>query len=238
MKEVIKKILKKTFVYRIYRDKQSAIRAAHLKQLSEMLKDEGPRVLQLFSKALDEADIKFWIDYGTLLGFHREHDFIAHDNDLDTGAFIEDAPRIKVALEKIGFRLIRHYRTEDGEGLEHCYAYKDSSMTIDVFYYRRNGNTVSCICYYPKPEYPVEKNLFKEIPFTCYSVTSPFTGLVEAVFKDAKVYIPINTDEYLQANYGEHYMTPDPNYSASDSTNLHKFSYEEKPAVGYLEIPY
>lgn len=70
-----------------------------------LLQKDGPKILQAFSSALNEAGIKFWIDYGTLLGYYRDHDFIGHDNDLDTGAFIEDADRVKDVLEKEDFDL-------------------------------------------------------------------------------------------------------------------------------------
>lgn len=33
----------------------------------------------------------FWLDYGTLLGAYREHDFIKHDFDLDIGLWLKDA---------------------------------------------------------------------------------------------------------------------------------------------------
>ena len=238
MNNIIKTILKKTFLYRVYREKKEVQRKQRLKEMSMLLQKDGPKILQAFSSALNEAGIKFWIDYGTLLGYYRDHDFIGHDNDLDSGAFIEDTDRVKDVLEKRGFRLVRYYRTEDGDGIEHCYAFEDSSMTIDVFFYKKEDESVKCICYYPLKNYPVEKHLFEEIPFTCYTVTSPFKGLKKVVFKDSEVYIPVNTDEYLKANYGDNYMTPDPNYNASSSTNLHWYKYEEKPAVGYLEIPY
>ena len=94
-----------------------------------LLQKDGPKILQAFSSALNEAGIKFWIDYGTLLGYYRDHDFIGHDNDLDSGAFIEDTDRVKDVLENRGFRLVRYYRTEDGDGIEHCYAFEDLMQT-------------------------------------------------------------------------------------------------------------
>lgn len=41
--------------------------------------------------ALDSENVLFWLDYGTLLGAYREHDFIKHDFDLDIGLWLKDA---------------------------------------------------------------------------------------------------------------------------------------------------
>ena len=34
-------------------------------------------------QALNETDITYWVDFGTLLGIHREGDIILLDNDAD-----------------------------------------------------------------------------------------------------------------------------------------------------------
>ena len=47
---------------------------------------EAVELLQRFSEALNAEDITFWLEFGTLLGYYREHDFIKHDDYLDFGA--------------------------------------------------------------------------------------------------------------------------------------------------------
>lgn len=49
---------------------------------------------------LEQARIKHWIMYGTLLGAVREHNIIAHDYDIDFGAYVEDVDKI-LELNKI-----------------------------------------------------------------------------------------------------------------------------------------
>ena len=95
-----------------------------------------------------------------------------------------------------------------------------------------------CYSYKPLNNFNTRKNTFKEMPFTTYTCTVPFCGLKKAVFKNIEVNVPIDTKGYLIANYGENFMIPDPNYSSSTASNLHYYTYEEKPAAGYLEIPY
>lgn len=235
---MLKALLKKIPIYKYYAKYQSKKYREHLQQLSDAFHQEGEMVLRDFANALNNNQIRFWLDYGTLLGYHREHDFIGHDTDIDTGAFIEDAENVRNALESNGFRLVRRYHNVDGTGVEHCYSRIGTKTTIDVFFYKVDNGTVTCYCYYPLSNINISKNLFKEIPFSTYSCTMPFCGLKKVVFKGVEVYVPIDIEGYLIANYGLGYMTPDPDFKSSDAANIKRFSYEEKPAVGYLEIPY
>lgn len=235
---MIKNLLKRTFIYALYAKYRRNKSQKHLQELSETFLREGEFVLGEFVSALNKADIKFWLDYGTLLGYHREKDFITHDTDIDLGAFIEDADRIKQTLENNGFHLVRYYKTIDGDGLEHCYAKKGYKTTIDVFLYKQRAGSVTCYAFYPLPKTNIKKNLFKEIPFTTYTCTMPFSGLKKAMFKGLSVYVPVDIEGYLMANYGPNYMIPDPNYSSLSATNIKRFTYNEKPAIGYLELPY
>jgi hypothetical protein len=55
-------------------------------------------------------------------------------------------------------------------------------------------------------------------------------------FKGAQVRIPQNTDAHLRAQYGDNYMTPDPNFGMKDRKNVVYYTYEEKPCEGLLKI--
>ena len=49
---------------------------------SELLKDNFEEILNtIYSSPLKDYDI--WLDFGTLLGYYRENDFISHDLDMD-----------------------------------------------------------------------------------------------------------------------------------------------------------
>ena len=54
---------------------------------SELLKDNFEEILNtIYSSPLKDYDI--WLDFGTLLGYYRENDFISHDLDMDFGIFL------------------------------------------------------------------------------------------------------------------------------------------------------
>lgn len=235
---MFKDLVKRTSLYALYAKYRSRKYQRHLHALSEAFHKEGVVILGDLVNVLNKEDIRFWIDYGTLLGYHRDKDFISHDTDIDIGAFMEDVNRIKYILENNGFRLIRYYKTLDGDGVEHCYVKNGCKTTVDVFFYKQHKDSIECYGFYPLPGISIKKNLFKEIPFTTYTCTMPFCGLKKVVFKGLCVNVPIDIDGYLMANYGPNYMIPDPNFSFSEATNIRRYNYEEKPAVGYLEIPY
>ena len=237
---LLKRLIKKTFVYKIYAHWRAKKLQQRRKEQSMLLHQEGTKVLNSFAQALNQREIPFWLDYGTLLGYRRENDFIGHDNDLDFGAFIEDAARIKEALTLSGFKLVRYYNTLDSEFIEHSYVFSESQMTLDVFFYKQyKENILVGTCFAPKDNrLNVGKHLFQQIPFRTLLVKTPFAGLTRINFKGADVYVPSNIDEYLAANYGPTFMIPNPNFTICSAPNIEVLSYEEKPAVGFLEIPY
>ena len=99
----------------------------------------GNEVLQKAKNALDSENVLFWLDYGTLLGAYREHDFIKHDFDLDIGLWLKDAEIAKKAMLKNGFELIRCFQIKNDERrVEYCFAYK--GVSIDLFFYELEGN--------------------------------------------------------------------------------------------------
>ena len=62
-------------------------------------------VLTLIANALNQANIPFYIVGGTLLGWQRECQFIAHTTDIDIAVFEEDwdADRIHYSMKNGGF---------------------------------------------------------------------------------------------------------------------------------------
>ena len=52
-------------------------------------------------EALDEAGIKNFLFFGTLLGAYRENNFIHYDHDMDLAIFWEDYHKMKGAIDKL-----------------------------------------------------------------------------------------------------------------------------------------
>lgn len=236
--EMIKELLKKTFLYKKYREKKDARHVERLNAVNEAFKNEAVDVLRLYSNAMTSNGLVFWLDYGTLLGYYREHDFIKHDFDLDTSAWYDDHERIKEALEKAGFERVRHYYLKNRDGLEECYKHKDFQTTIDVFYYFNEGDKSYCFSFLPLVTMTKKRHLNKVQPSKVRKWT--FTRIIPkpAEFKGIKVYVPDNTGAYLASTYGDTYMTPIPHYPMAGRPNMTEFTYEEMPACAFLKVGY
>lgn len=180
-------------------------------------------VIQLLKK----NGIHVWLDFGTLLGAYRDSDFIKNDFDMDFGAFGTDYDKIKTLMQENGFTSVREFFIAGHEyGRELTYRYKD--VNFDFFFYYKKDDTDNLYTYTFScpPNILLEKGI--ELSAIVAEIKTPCKGFTEMNFKNTIVQIPANTDEYLKANYGEGYMTPDPNFNyVTDSPNLTWYSQEE-----------
>lgn len=181
------------------------------------------------------------LEFGTLLGFYREHDFIPHDVDIDTGTYHENASLVQNALENAGFKLVREYKVLDDGGLEQCYLYKH--ITIDVFYFRKDGNIMYCnsFCENGKKRIDLTKRKYinKPVPVGVKRVEVPLMEYVRAKFKNCDVFVPEDTDKYLKTHYGDNYMTPNPKFNCkTDSSNIIWYDYDDVKGEAIFKLPY
>ena len=189
---------------------------------------EAVELLQRFSQALNEKGIIYWLEFGTLLGYYREHDFIKHDDDLDFGAYLADALKIRKALEAQGFKLIRSY-TDNGGGLEECYRYLHT--TLDVFYFSRDAEGLHCTSY-TRAGKTLWSSLLNRRPCTVKQIAIPEGGFVAVDYKGCKVNVPTDCVEHLTWHYGPSFMTPNPNFNyKEEATNIRYFTLGERKGV-------
>ena len=241
MNKTIKEILKRTFIYKIINNKRIKKREKQLSSHKHYFWLENTEMFSLFCKTLNEAGIKFWLEFGTLLGYYREHDFIPHDMDIDTGTYYENAALVQNALEKAGFILVREYKALNDGGLEQCYLYKH--ITIDVFYFRKDGNKMFCNSFYTlnnhTKKYYSKKSVNKPLPVGVKRIEVPIVEYIPGEFKGSKVFVPEDTDKYLKVHYGDNYMIPNPQYNnKKDSTNIIWYDYNDVKGEAVFKLPY
>lgn len=151
-------------------------------------------------KILNENDQEFFLVYGTLLGQHRENQFIEHDNDIDIGIFSNKFnPDIKnkiVNSKKFTF-LHDFGKLEDSY---ECTFTHINGISIDIFIH-----------------YLIKENHYYAPSFTgiCDSKKTGYckwshhiNGLKKIKFMGEEYNIPINTAAYLEEIYGKDYMIP------------------------------
>lgn len=182
------------------------------KKKNKVVQAHGVEALKILYKECKKENVSLWLDFGTLLGWYRQRDFISFDIDLDFGAYSKDFEKfqtIKTRLLEKGFVYSRKFEYGD-QVVEESYSYK--GLNVDIVYYQdrickeERKNIFSYLVVYAMD---MNKN---PIDIRGYYEENNVTKLVSAEFKGIEVEVPENTEEYLANYYGKDFMTPIPNF--------------------------
>lgn len=175
-------------------------------------KRQAQENLSLLRDVCERNGLPFLLFFGTLLGAVREHDFIAHDEDIDLVMRKEDMPRflsLLFELRNLGFEMARYERTGFLSIIR-------KGEYIDVYFY---------------DVYPLDPSLRfcrQEICRREYvEDTVPYT------FLGASYLIPRAWEEFLVYQYGSDWRTPVRyfNYGASRLARLKQWTLQYAKAL-------
>ena len=143
--------------------------------------------LLLLKETLDRHHLRFLLLFGTLLGALREHDFIAHDEDIDLVMKKEDMPGFLSTLFELreqGFELARYERR--------------GFLSII-----RKGEYIDIYFFQP---YPDDSNLY----YCCRDICKKeiLDDAIPYAFQGSEFLIPRNYIEYLEYYFGSNWQTP------------------------------
>ena len=176
----------------------------------------GLSTLANATKVAQDSGCRLFLAFGTLLGAYRNKGFIPYDCDLDTGMLgSERSDSFVDNMEAAGLKHIRQYYVKStGRVSEDKFDYK--GVHIDVHYYYKDdaGNLFCDLCM--PHETKDWRTANKEDGFPAIVRTCPDTTFSEKDFLGVACYMPDDTEGWLKALYGEHFMTPDPNWSMGD----------------------
>jgi hypothetical protein len=159
------------------------------------------RALAAYTKFREYFETTFgykpFIICGTLLGYYREADFIAHDDDLDVAYFSEcTRPEdIKKELRAIVFRML-------------CDGY-------DIKLARKSGFFKPSVGDFSFDVFPMwsDRNCLWMMNTTRQRAGPELILPVQtARFRDVDVYVPNDIERYIEAEYGPNWKVPDPGY--------------------------
>lgn len=174
-----------------------------------VVKNYGVDALRILYDESKKYGVELWLDFGTLLGWYREKDFISYDMDIDLGAFYKDIDKFqkmqKSLIEK-GFIYSRTFEY-DGEIVEESYSYQ--GLNVDIVYYKEQEGAKNIYSYLIVYGMDFEK---KPMGIEGYIEQNSIQGLKKIDFKGLEVSVPANTEEYLKNYYGETFMIPIPNF--------------------------
>lgn len=126
-------------------------------------------LLPCLADLLEESNIPYWLDWGTLLGAVRDGKMIPWDEDIDIGIFYKDIKKVtnlESQMVKDGFRLAME-SDKSAVRVIRFYGEKGIKFHIDILPWKINGNIVKA-GYNSKPfkVYPIEELLnLKKIEF-------------------------------------------------------------------------
>ena len=138
-------------------------------------------------RLLDDNNIEFFLDYGTLLGAYRDNQFIPHDSDIDISIYDYNYGHLLKLLDNT---ILKKYNLQIVTGPH------------------RGGNLNSLKLIKFKDKLLHNKLQYNnEIYIDIYKVYfQPKTTLYK--FYNTKFNIPTNTDKYLKHLYGDTWRTP------------------------------
>ena len=86
----------KNLLYPVY---SHTLLKVYKRRQNRLFNGGNKELLFLVDDVLTRHECVFWLNYGTLLGAYRDHDFITHDNDLDIGMYWKDREGVKEILQ-------------------------------------------------------------------------------------------------------------------------------------------
>ncbi len=169
-----------------------------------MNKEMATELFQKVIPILNDLDVPYWIDYGTLLGFVRENDFIDTDFDIDisyNGVF--DTVKILKALEQVGFEVVQDVINVNGTEFIRKLAinkwYKNKFAFLEIvssFAHRKEGKM---------------HKMIRMEDGKLLSAATPIEYLKDFViedFKGCKIRVPKRSEDLIRFHYGEEWRTP------------------------------
>jgi hypothetical protein len=148
---------------------------------------------------LEENDIKYWLDFGTLLGYYREKDFIVYDFDVDMGTNYEGICklqdlRVKNAIDNHERELIFGIWTAGPDNLPINMSVAHLNIKLDIYCWFVNGDKDVAVAGYNKE---VGK-------YSCVQVPKHYhENLKKDMFLGREYVVPQDTEGYIREIYGE-----------------------------------
>lgn len=140
------------------------------------------------AKFMNAIEAPYWLDFGTLLGFQREKDVIAHDIDVDYGMLAVDYEKVLKHKHLLPPSFSFYDTSSKHFGSKLYMNYK--GFDIDIYFYEEEGEKLR------STERAHFENERQWIP---KSLVFP---LSEADFFEEKVKVPFDTVPYLKKIYG------------------------------------
>ena len=186
-------------------------------QKSRQVKAFGKDAVALIEKALPELGVLYYIDFGSLLGVIRDHQFIDWDPDIDYALVITekfDWSKLQKVMNTVGFTKIKEWRLE-GKITEQTYMINE--LTVDFFGHYRSDDKMTAYVYSR-----IKGHIYKDGEYGVYSVITPSVSETKMDnIEDIWVNVPVNAEQYLVSLYNDDWDIPNPKWVAFSGPAYH-----------------
>ncbi|WP_027078631.1 LicD family protein [Maribacter antarcticus] len=167
---------------------------------------EAERLLKSVIKIVEQQQITYWLEGGTLLGVRRENRLLPWDNDLDISVHETEIPKLNSLiqnLKKEGYRIRTRYFSVTSNEFK-----KGDLRMMKIRNKRFFGLVKGKVCLDVFIKYSDDQNTYWEIDNKTKSVPLRFYENFKTIsFQDKSYSIPEDTDGYLTYRYGD-WQTP------------------------------
>ncbi|MCH9612278.1 MAG: hypothetical protein S4CHLAM102_07640 [Chlamydiia bacterium] len=178
-------------------------------------RDEGAKAhlqeqkegLAAITTLLKAHDIIHWVDCGTCLGTYRHRGIIPWDEDIDLAVIQDDFDNVLRILSKLPKD---QFVVQDWSGRSSPKSYirvyvKNANWHIDIyhFHFDPKNQELASILAYEESLFLSEKWKANERKFTVATPYSTIFPLKRALFDGLEVFVPNQTEAYLQMRYGK-----------------------------------
>lgn len=165
------------------------------------------KVLLEISQLFNEAKISWWVDCGTCLGVYRHSGVIPWDGDLDIAVFQSEFENVRRLLHRLDRQkyLIQDWSSRDFPNSLIKIFVRENHSLIDIYFfdYQPQTNEIRWIWTFDKSLVFPEWCKIRERRFTVPISLDKVFPLKKASLDGVEVFVPKETEQYLQRYYGE-----------------------------------
>lgn len=188
-----------------------------LQRQGKLMKLYGEKILITLNEICSSCGKSIWLEFGTLLGAYREHNFISHDYDMDLGMYFDEYDDdFEACLINNGFKKVHHFiQCRLGNRFLTEVTWEYEGFHVDIFLCLREEGKRHIFCYGKKDEDTFSQNKWEVLDYTL-----PEAYPLEVVYINNVICkAPAHVIECLEKFYGDGFMTPDKGSSATDKTD-------------------
>ncbi|MFT6934623.1 MAG: phosphorylcholine metabolism protein LicD [Maribacter sp.] len=174
---------------------------------------EAEKLLKRVTKIVEQQQILYWLEGGTLLGIRRENRLLPWDNDLDISVHQTEIPKLNSLIQNLkieGYRIRTRYFSVTSNEFK-----KGDLRMIKIRNKRFFGLVKGKVCLDVFIKYSHDQSTYWEIDNKTKSVPMRFYESFKTIsFQDKNYSIPEDTDGYLTSRYGD-WQTPVKDWNTS-----------------------